>query len=360
MRTADIQIWDASRAEDAWEWASLWERWPRREVFAHPYYVRLFGGAESQALCASIETDEGNVIYPFIVRDLTTETFWPGGLPAATDLITPYGYGGPFAWGAGDAQRLADVFWEAFDAWAAGRNVVSEFVRLTLFAGEVLPYPGEQYERSWNVVRALDLGEEELWMDFESKVRKNVKKARRADVRIEIDPHGDRLDDFHRLYTNTMERRGASAHYYFPRAFFETIHRDLPGLFIYFHGIHQGEVISTELVLVSAERVYSFLGGTDRAAFDLCPNDLLKYEIIRWAQHQKKRAFVLGGGYQSEDGIYRYKLAFAPRGRTPFITGQRILRPDLYQWLVDHRRAQAQTRGEAWSPRPGFFPAYRA
>lgn len=356
----DFKVWDAGREEDAREWIRAWESWPGREVFAHPHYVRLFAGPGIRPLSAAAESGGARVLYPFLLRDLKGEPFCPEGLPAATDIITPLGYGGPFGWGASDLGPLAGAFWGAFDAWADANGVASEFIRFPLLDDDILPYPGERIDRSTNVVRTLDPSEDDLWMDFEAKVRKNVKKARRLGVEIEVDSQGARLDDFLRLYAGTMDRRGAATQYYFPREFFEAIHRDLPGQFVYLHALYQGTVVSTELVLVSVENVYSYLGGTDRSAFELSPNDLIKLEIIRWAKGQGKRRFIIGGGYKREDGIFRYKLSFAPDGRVPHLMGQRILRRDLYQALVDHRRSLAPSDAEDRSEGAGFFPEYRA
>jgi hypothetical protein len=59
---------------------------------------------------------------------------------------------------------------------------------------------------------------------------------------------------------------------------------------------------------------------------------------------------VLGGGYGADDGIFRYKRSFAPRGLVPFFTGSRILEPELYDELTAR---VGNTRDGA------FFPAYR-
>jgi lipid II:glycine glycyltransferase (peptidoglycan interpeptide bridge formation enzyme) len=195
-------------------------------------------------------------------------------------------------------------------------------------------------------VRDLAPNPEELWMDCEHKVRKNVKKARRAGVTIELDATGERLDDFLRLYERTLERRDAPARYRFPREFFER----LPDARIYAHALHDGEVVSSELVLLSQLNAYSFLGGTASEAFDLRPNDLLKWELILWAKQAGKRRFVLGGGYGADDGIFRYKRSFAPHGLVPFFTGSRVLQPELYDELTE----RAGGTGE-----DAFFPAYR-
>jgi len=354
---AEFKVWNAHDSADAKAWERRWSEWPGREVHAHPGYVRLFETEAAAPMCAAWESDKCGVLYPFLLRDLVGERFCPPGVRPASDIITPYGYGGPFRWG--DTVDVARAFWREFDGWAGRHGVVSEFVRFGLFQEALLDYPGQKEEKQTNVVRSLDADGDAVWMDFEHKVRKNVKKAQRSGVRVEVDPRGDRLEEFLAVYTRTMDRRSALDQYYFTRDFFERIHNYLPGHFAYFHAMHARSVISTELVLLSECAVYSFLGGTLEEAFDLRPNDLLKYEIILWAKRQGKRAFVLGGGYEAGDGIFRYKLAFAPSGGVPFYTGWRVLDDSMYGSLTAHRAAVAKASGVEWTPRPGFFPAYR-
>jgi GNAT acetyltransferase-like protein len=316
-------------------WPAAWGAWPEREVHAHPEYVRLYEAEEARALCA---LDDG-VLYPFLLREL------PFGAEGS-DIVTPYGYGGPFHTGEADP----DAFWAAFDAWAGEQGVVSELVRFSLFRDRLLPYPGEREQRLVNVVRDLGPDEDELWMDYEHKVRKNVKKARRSGLRVEIDETGARIEDFLRLYEHTLERRLAPGRYRFPRTFFERIRDRLPGQFVYAHVLEADRVVSSELALVSATSAYSFLGGTDEESFPLRPNDLLKVELIRWARAAGLRRFVLGGGFEPDDGIFRYKRSFAPHGLVPFEIGTRILRPDAYAELTERSVGPRE---------PGFFPAYR-
>lgn len=131
-------------------------------------------------------------------------------------------------------------------------------------------------------------------------------------------------------------------------------------LFIYFHAVSDKKIISSELVLISADRVYSFLGGTDRNSFELRPNDLLKYEILLWAKRQGKSNFVLGGGYQPDDGIYNYKLAFAPKGSVPFFIGRRVLANDIYDRLVKNKIEQLPPPKQELLQNSQYFPKYRA
>lgn len=361
MITSNFQVWNAADLQDFQKWVAFWEAWQEREVYGHPNYVKLYAdGKNSYAFGAVWKSTDVYVLYPFILRDLSVEPFWSPEVGSAADIITPYGYGGPFVWGEGDIEGTINQFWANFDAWATQQNLVCEFVRFTLFRDTKLKYPGEQQEKLQNVVRSLESDQDLLWMDFKHKVRKNVNKARNSAVYVELDPIGEKIDDFLHLYQHTMQRRDASVGYYFPRTYFEQIHQDLPGQFMYFHAIHDRKVISTELVLVSANNVYSFLGGTDSSSFDLRPNDLLKYEIILWAKKQGKNRFVLGGGYEVGDGIYQYKLGFAPGGVMPFFVGYRVFRTDLYNKLIENKKALAEAAGGEWVSQPAYFPAYRA
>ena len=337
-------------------WLTLWNAWPRREVFAHPAYVELFARPSAVRSRAAVYSDERvTVIYPFLLRDLAPESWCPPSFAPATDITTAYGYGGPFMFG----DEKDCPFWHHFNDWASDQGVVSEFIRRSLFTGELLTYPGSTEERMSNIVRPLDRSLADIWMDFEHKVRKNVQKAQRAGVEIQFDSTGQRCDEFMRIYSDTMVRREARQSYNFGRDFFAKLQSGLSGHYTYVHAVADGAVISTELVLVSAQRVYSFLGGTDSSKYDLRPNDLLKFEIIRWAHGLGKECFVLGGGYGADDGIFRYKRSFAPTGTTAFSVGYRVLRAQAYDGLVAARLAGLR-KNVSDVAASGYFPAYRA
>lgn len=348
--TPSFRILDAAIPSERDEWIEQWLTWPSREIQSHPEYVALFTSTGDRALAVFYEAGGGTkLLYPFILRQIMRE----GQATDFTDITTPYGYGGPAYWGGALDQPVVEDFWMRFENWSTDHAVVSEFIRFGLFPNSTVPYPGEQIERQANIVVSLDQTEDELWRSFEPKVRKNVKRALRDNVEISIQESSDGFDAFHRIYTSTMERRSADDGFYFPLEFFNRIHAGLSGHFAYFHASYLDEIVSTELVLVSADAVYSFLGGTNPEAFSARPNDLLKFEIMKWAQLAGKSHFVLGGGLTSGDGIERYKRAFAPTSTIDFYTGQRILNSSAYQSLLAARKGDM-------SISDNFFPGYRA
>lgn len=352
-----VRFLDNSVPAEAAEWRARWQAWPGREVFAHPAYVRLFAGPQDRCVCATLSTTDGGVLFPFIIRPLNAEP-WTEKTEIAGDAVTPYGYGGAFAWNVDEDESRS--FWRQLRGWLDSQHVVATFARLSLFADQQLPFDGEVSVDRQNVVCDLTVPPEEMWRNYEHKVRKNVNRAKREGLSVEIDESGRRIEDFLKIYHATMDRRGAADGYYFPREFFTRLVGDLPGQYAFFHVLDAGRVVSTELVLVSAENMYSFLGGTLADAFDKRPNDLLKHEAMLWGQKQGKKAFVLGGGYAEDDGIFRYKKSFAPDGCKPFRVARNIYDKDIYDRLIERRLRWETGHGRAWTPNAAFFPAYRA
>jgi hypothetical protein len=350
-------VLDTACVEEHAAWVRLWQSWPDHEVYAHPDYVRLFARPEDRVVCAAGQTLEGGVLFPFLMRPLASESWTQSG-ELAWDIVSPYGYGGAFAWNTTNEDACS--FWRQFESWCGSAGVVSSFVRLSLFPEQVLSFPGSVEVKQQNVVRGLDLDPDGLWRDYDHKVRKNVNRARQAGLTTEIDLTGQRLEEFLAIYRDTMDRREAAAIYFFPRTFFETIVQQLAGQFVFIHVFDRTTMVSTELVLVSARHMYSYLGGTLPEAFPKRANDLLKHEAIVWGRQTGKMAYVLGGGYGGEDGIYRYKKSFAPDGSVPFYVGTKIYDDHAYVRLVEHRRQWEQDHGNAWRPKAGWFPDYRA
>lgn len=363
---SSLRVLDAAEPEEAEEWLQFYDTYPEQEVFAHPEYVRLFARPCDRASCAIMRTAAGGILFPFLLRPLACEP-WATREESAMDLISPYGYGGPFAWGCTEQERRE--FWSQFEVWVHRHNIVCAFVRLSIFPGERLEAPcGEticfrdcdQRVCTRNVVRSLDLDPAELLKDYDRKVPQNVNRAVARGLGFEADSTGERLEDFLHVYYSTMDRHQAASTYYFPKEFFETLCEKLSGRYVFFHVVDGSQVVSTELDLLSARRMYSFLGGTLREAFPKRPNDFLKHQAALYGREIGKTEYVLGGGHGADDSLYRYKKSFAPHGSVPYRDCRMITDMEGYQRLVDQRRSWEASRRLNWQPDPQFFPEYRS
>lgn len=261
-------------------------------------------------------------------------------------------------WNCENPTSLAYDFWTWFDDWAREHKVISEFVRASLF-DDILPHPGRSRVRSLNFVRAIDSNAEVLTACV-PKVRQNVRKALRSGLSMQIDPDGHLGEDFHRIYSGTMERLGSSEWYRFPPEFFARLAEGFGDRAVYFAALLDDTPISMDLVLLGRDTAYYFLGGTDAEYSRLRPNDLVKATVMEWLAGHGYRSYVLGGGVAPGDGLERYKMGFAPDGGMSFRTFERVLDGDAYTRRVESRHAEALSRGIEWPADADFFPRYRS
>lgn len=243
---------------------------------------------------------------------------------------------------------------EEYEMHCKDQGYISEFVRFHLFSGYHAAFRGKVETPTTNVIRTLDQDLDEILSDFEHKVRSNIHKALEGGVVVEFDAEGKRMEEFLEIYYKTMERKKARSCYYFAKDCFVNIN-EMHGNCMYVHALFEGKVISSELLIYGEDNCYSFLGGCDADYFHLRPNDLLKFEVIRWAKEKNLKRLILGGGCGKDDSLFRYKRAFAPSGLYHFYIGKRIFDEKKHQQLIDIRRQE-----EGFDPDTDFFPQYRA
>jgi hypothetical protein len=106
-----FRILDAGTPHGLAEWKEAWEGLPGREIMAHPEYAVLFKRPCDAAMAALGEDRGGTILFPLVLRPLAAER-WASARDGRWDAITPYGYGGPFAWGPGPRDDAA--FWAGY------------------------------------------------------------------------------------------------------------------------------------------------------------------------------------------------------------------------------------------------------
>jgi Acetyltransferase (GNAT) domain len=341
---------------DRESWLNAWAT-AGREPFAHPDYVGLFTTEGEQARCAVARTAEGLALLPLILRPIEGEG-WASDA-SLLDATSPYGYGGPFCHG----KVPWDELWSGFAKWMSGNDVVSMFGRLALDSStpsKLLPGASVRSD-SDNIIVDLTRSPDEQWQHYEHKVRKNVNKAIRAKLHVEVKQSFTDLKEFSSLYESTMDRRGASSWYYFGLDFFASMTERLDGSYVAAEIRDEtNRLVSVELVLCSDKFLYSFLGGTLREAFPYAPNDLLKHAVIDYGRESGRIGYVLGGGYTKGDGIFRYKKSFDPTGNVPFQRLELIADRTAYDSLIAQRLKHERSTDSGARLAAGFFPSYRS
>lgn len=320
-----------------------------RDVFFDENYARLYENIEGGTVEAFEYNADGVSIKNIYLKRAVP---WLIDGVQYYDAITPYGFGGAFIQSGEASEGSVSAYYMAWSEYCRENRIIADFVRFHLYSGFIAGFPGEIVKVSDNVTLDLTASLDSIWRQFEHKVRKNVKRAQSLALTVRISEDAGELEAFMRIYYATLKRNSARAYYYFDRTYFERLIAALSGSFAFFT-VYAGDTpVSAELVLASGSYVYSFLGGTLEEYFPMRPNELLKWEIIKWGKRTGRRVFILGGGYGANDGIFKYKKAFSPNSLTPFYVGRAVLDESVYAALVAQRRKQSEPDG-------GYFPLYR-
>jgi hypothetical protein len=189
-----------------------------------------------------------------------------------------------------------------------------------------------------------------LWDTVESSVRKNIKRARSHNLRVEkADGEDDIRKIFYPLHLRSLRRLGSPPH---PLAYFVALHRNLGGHMSILAAFTDGLPIAALLGWEVGETVHITDIVSDEAYHHLRAVDLLHFEFISRAieggckcfdfgpmRYPGQRQYKLKWGVEPHD----YSYFFYPPGRGP--------RP------LSERSPAARTGTAVWRCLPSCFAA---
>lgn len=294
-------------------------------------------------------------VMTFYLREIkiknNTETWY--------DAISPYGYSGPLFHPEIIDEEIT-IFWKLMDGWYKKNNVISEFIRFGLQNNHI-NYSGTVIHTLANVKGKI-IDEETQWKNFKPKVRNNYRKANLSGLKSAIfhkNISEEQIKEFYAIYISTMVRNEAVDQYYYSYEYFKNFIEENPNQCALVLISKESITISTELILLHQDTMYSFLGGTNSDYFGDRPNDFLKIEALNWGRLLGYKWYVLGGGRRDNDGLYQYKKSFFSKDQDiTYFTGRKIIHPEKYHKLVSY----VFNNGVADSSLihlDGYFPKYR-
>lgn len=274
-----------------------------------------------------METSDGPILYPFVLRMIEgiwdiTSLYGPGGIPGNLEIHT----------------HLSE-FYAELRQWLGACGVVCSFERYhPVLQNNLLREEAADMRIVGNfVVVPLHGGASAITARARPSVRKDWAKADRNGITVTSEASLDGVTEFLRVYNATMDRHAAARSYRYGPEFFTEMHRCLGGHehigYRFFYAAIDGITVSCELVLHSECYAYSFLGGTDAAFLASGANPAIKRAVLHWYSAAGATHYLLGGGPAGDDGVFRYKQAYAPDGIVPSRIGCTIYDQAAYDAL---------------------------
>ena len=296
------------------------------------------------------------MLMPMLLRRLP-ESLDPEG--RWLDASAPYGYACPLMTGEPAPDQVAG-FLDCFQTAGRSRGIVSAFFRLH----PLLPLPREPFldfgilvDHGETVYLDLTRPAEELDREMRAGHQGDIRRLQQEGYTVVLGAW-DRLDDFVRIYTQTMARHAASSFYFFPKEYFLAL-RDALGERLQLALVHApgSQVVACgALFLEEAGFLEYHLSGTDEAYLKEACSKLLLAHMRDWAKARGDRLFHLGGGVGAQaDSLFVFKKGFS-RLRSSFSSFRMIVDDDAYARL------------SSWGSRSGdrklmerrrYFPGYR-
>jgi len=343
----DTRLWDEA-------FAAMPAR--QRDVYFTPGYLQLWQrNGDGRAHGAIFTHGDTLVLYPFLLRDLAEVPWLGADFAGLHDTQTPYGYGGPLVHKHGGDEHAVRLFRQAFAEWCRDHGVVSEFVRFHPLLDTQLgmdPYL-EIARHNTTVWCRIDISPAERLQALSGSTRRGVRRARETGLRVAVESSDECYARFAVLYRETMARRNATPYYLFSDRYFDDFRELLGDRQALLCVWHEDQIVAAALFMRSADFVHYHLGGSDAGSLPLRPNNLLFFEAMQWGLGLGAAALHLGGGYQPDDDLFRFKSGFSPL-RAQFCLGRAVHLPAEYERAAAARTAAAPVADA------GFFPAYRA
>ena len=320
------------------------------DIYFKEEYANLYKEIEKgevENFC--FESELGKVVFIYIKREIILDN------TKYYDIITPYGYGGPLIQNCKyeNKDKLISLFWEKFLEYAFLNKIICSFVRF---------HPIEKnYEYCRNIMVlerisstvCIDLkSEEQIWNDISSKCRNIIRKSIKNNVLVQKDENLKQINDFQKLYYDTMKKNKADEYYFFKKEFFEKLKSLEKKEITHFYALHGDKIVSSILVLMGDEYLHYYLSANSQEGYLLNANSLLLYEIAKFGLKNGYKYFHLGGGYGGDDtSLFKFKSSFHKNHTLSFYIGKKIFNQQIYNRLCQKMGINDKNIN--------YFPAYR-
>ena len=334
----------------SFEWDNIVKSFAEYDIYYMLGYVGAFqihGDGRPQLMY--YERQDLRAIFVYMLRGTDIEHIY--------DIITPYGYGGVLFEGNICVENLQS-FWSDFTSKMVELNIVDCFVRYHPILANALPMKQITDVIDLGKTVALDLTSPEvIWENIVSKNRNMIRTAEKNGVEIKHSNNPDLFEDFIRIYNATMDKDNAEDYYYFKKAFYDSIVKELDGNFEIFYATFEDKIIAMSIILFANKQMHYHLSGSVMEYRNLAPSNLLLYKAALWGCEHGYKTFHLGGGVGSgEDNLYKFKAAFNKNSNYQFSIAKYIFNQDKYDELVNIRKEH----DDEFNLESHFFPIYRS
>jgi len=155
---------------------------------------------------------------------------------------------------------------------------------------------------------------DEIYTGFRSSVGRNIKKALKGGVRVDISQSADFLEEYYRLHCMTRRKHGLPPQ---PERFFKNIQNYVirQGLGVVVLARHREKTVAGAVFFTLGKKAVYKYGASDHAYQHLRANNLVMWEAIRRFADEGFESLCLGRTEPENLGLERFKSGWGARKR---------------------------------------------
>jgi hypothetical protein len=332
------------------EWDSLLSLIQNDDIYLSHEYINLFLKKDETQELLTYSDGPNYILVPLVKRQINLHS---NQKATYFDYTSAYGYGGPFFIGQVSSNMLFS-FVNDRNRLFNEMNIVSEFVRFNplTFNQKLSDKLYDIYKIGKTIyIKTFNQSSENILSIMAPNSRYSVRKAMKANLSFkEVTITNENLLIFKSIYDSTMKRDNAASFYFFDDTFYSKLINFENNVLKLFMVYLNDKPISSALVFIGNNFGHYFLSGSDEMHLNLSPNNFLIYNISLELSKLNVYSFHLGGGVGGlEDGLFKFKKSFNPKGELDFYLGTQIYNYDIYNVLSKDKASDGKF----------FFPLYR-
>ncbi len=161
----------------------------------------------------------------------------------------------------------------------------------------------------YNHIVELSHNEKQVFSNFRSNTKRNIKKAIREGVKVNLCNSLESINEFNRLNCITRRMHGLPPQpYYFFKKIYDYIISKNNGIIML--ASHKGKTIAGAVYFHFGEKAIYKYGASDRRYQHLRANNLVMWEAIKWYARNGYKSFYLGRTAPENKGLLRFKAGW--------------------------------------------------
>lgn len=307
------------------------------------YFHKIDNNFTSKLLVFSFENNF--IALPIVIRPIEQTDFF--------DITSVYGYSGPiYRYTQNyDPCDLIKFFQTKFLDFCNEHKIVSVFSRLHPLIEQktILNGLGTILELNKTVSINLQLASEDQRKEYRKSLKSELNQLRRKEIVVKEAKTKDEIDQFIKIYYQTMDRVVASPSYYFSRDYFYDFLKNSDFNSQLLIAVKEEEVIAGAIFTFTKSLMQYHLAGTKEDFIAEAPMKLILDEARLIGNGTTANCLHLGGGVggQDTDSLFRFKSAFS-KDFKQFSVWKFIINEKIYEDLSKDK------------VRTDFFPLYRS